>query len=228
MYDGACNWGQEKRENNMQKNILCFGDSNTWGYIPGSGERYEPEVRWPGVMAAALGAGYHISEDGLNGRTTGFDFPWADCRNGQSGLPYALLSQRPLDLLIIALGINDLTVVDSSFSAKSASGLIRRARMLQAVPDAGTRIFKDDVKILIVAPAPVHPDYDRMFNAEYYADSCRLAERYRVMAQENGVEYLNAGDYAAASPVDCVHYTPESHRDLGLAIAQKVREMLGD
>ena len=66
----------------MQKNILCFGDSNTWGYIPGTGERYAPEVRWPGVMAAALGAGYHISEDGLNGRTTGFDFPWADCRGG--------------------------------------------------------------------------------------------------------------------------------------------------
>ena len=219
---------RKKRERNMQKNILCFGDSNTWGYIPGTGERYAPEVRWPGVMAAALGAGYHISEDGLNGRTTGFDFPWADCRNGQSGLPYALLSQRPLDLLIIALGINDLTVVDSAFSAKSAAGLIRKARMLQAVPDAGTHIFRDDVKILIVAPAPVHPDYDRMFNAEYYADSCRLAERYREMAQENGVEYLNAGDYAEASPVDCVHYTPESHRDLGLAIAQKVREILGN
>ena len=162
----------------------------------------------------------HISEDGLNGRTTGFDFPWADCRNGQSGLAYALLSQRPLDLLIISLGINDLTVVDSAFSAKSAAGLIRRARMLQAVPDAGTRIFRGDVKILIVAPAPVHPDYDRMFNQAYYADSCRLAERYREMAQENGVEYLNAGDYAKASPVDCVHYTPESHRDLGLAIAR--------
>ena len=210
----------------MQKNILCFGDSNTWGYIPGTGERYAPEIRWPGVIASALGAGYHISEDGLNGRTTGFDFPWADCRNGQSGLSYALLSQRPLDLLIIALGINDLTIVDSSFSAKSAAGLIRRARMLQAVPDAGTRIFRDDVKILIVAPAPVHPDYDRMYNTEYYADSCRLAERYREMALENEVEYLNAGNYAEASPVDCIHFTPESHRNLGLAIAQKVREIL--
>ena len=208
------------------KNILCFGDSNTWGYIPGTGERYAPDVRWPGVLAAELGAEYRISEDGLNGRTTGFDFPWADCRNGQSGLPYALLSQRPLDLLIIAVGINDLTVVDSAFSAKSAAGLIRRARMLQAVPDAGTRIFKDDVKILIVAPAPVHPDYDRMFNLEYYEDSCRLAERYREMAQENEVEYINAGDYAEASPVDCVHYTEESHQRLGLAIAEKVREIL--
>ena len=212
----------------MQKNILCFGDSNTWGYIPGTGERYAPDIRWPGVLAAALGAGYHISEDGLNGRTTGFDFPWADCRNGQSGLPYALLSQRPLDLLIISLGINDLNVVDAAFSARSAAGLIRRTRMLQAVPDACTRIFRDETRILIVAPAPVLPDFDQRFNQVYYAESCLLADRYREMAEENGVEYLNAGDYAVASPVDCVHYTPESHRNLGLAIARKVREMLGD
>ena len=212
----------------MQKNILCYGDSNTWGYIPGTGERYAPEVRWPGVLAAALGEGYHISEDGLNGRTTSFDFPWADCRNGQTGLPYALLSQRPLDLLIISLGINDLNVVDAAFSARSAAGLIRRTRMLQAVPDACTRIFRDETRILIVAPAPVLPDFDQRFNQVYYAESCLLADRYREMAEENGVEYLNAGDYAVASPVDCVHYTPESHRNLGLAIARKVREMLGD
>ena len=212
----------------MQKNILCYGDSNTWGYIPGTGERYAPEIRWTGVLAAALGEGYHISEDGLNGRTTSFDFPWADCRNGQTGLPYALLSQRPLDLLIISLGINDLNVVDAAFSARSAAGLIRRTRMLQAVPDACTRIFRDETRILIVAPAPVLPEFDQRFNQVYYAESCLLADRYREMAEENGVEYLNAGDYAVASPVDCVHYTPESHRNLGLAIARKVREMLGD
>ena len=212
----------------MEKNILCFGDSNTWGYTPGTGERYPRNVRWPGVLAEALGEGYHISEDGINGRTTGYDFPWGDCRNGQSGLAYALLSQRPLDLLIIAVGINDLTVVDSNLSAKSAAGLIRRARMLQAVPDAGTYIFRDDVKILIVAPAPVHPDYDKTFDIEYYEDSCRLAKLYKAMAEENGVEYLNAADYAQASPIDCVHYTEESHKKLGLAIAEKVREMLGE
>ena len=51
-------------------------------------------------------------------------------------------------------------------------------------------------------------------------------EPFQLNRAENGVEYLNAGDYAEASPVDCVHYTPEAHRNLGLAIAQKVREIL--
>ncbi len=40
----------------MKKTVLCFGDSNTWGYIPGGDcDRYAPDVRWPGVMQAALG-----------------------------------------------------------------------------------------------------------------------------------------------------------------------------
>ena len=211
----------------MEKTILCYGDSNTWGYTPGTGERYAFHVRWTGVMAKALGEGYHICEDGLNGRTTSFDFPWSECKNGQSGLPYALLSQKPLDLLIIALGINDLTVVDSSYSAQSCGALIRRTRMLQAVPDAGTPIFPNGVKILIAAPAPVHPDYDRMYQKVFYEDSCCLAEKYRIMAEENGIYYLNTADYACASPIDCVHFSEQSHKALGLAMAEKVKEILG-
>ncbi|MCR5089364.1 MAG: SGNH/GDSL hydrolase family protein [Oscillospiraceae bacterium] len=211
----------------MKKNILCFGDSNTWGYTPGSGVRYSPEVRWPGVMAAELGESYRVLEDGLSGRTTAYDFPWADCRNGMTALPYALFSQKPLDLLILALGINDLTVVDSALSARSAGGLIRKVRLLQAVPDSAGPIFAGDIRILVLAPAPVHPDYDRMYGTSYYQESCRLAARYKTMAEENGVFYLNGGDYASASPVDCVHFPQEAHRRLGLAAAGKVREIFG-
>ncbi|WP_022867918.1 GDSL-type esterase/lipase family protein [Schaalia vaccimaxillae] len=211
-----------------RKNILCFGDSNTWGYTPGTGERYAPNVRWPGVMADKLGAGYHVAEDGISGRTTSFDFPWSESKNGQSALPYALLSQKPLDLLIIALGINDLSVVDSSFSAQSAAALIRRTRMLQAVPDAQTPIFPNGVKILIAAPAPVHPDYDEQFQKSYYQESLLLTPKYSSMAHDNGVYCLNVGDYASASPLDCVHFSEESHYRLGEAMAEKVKEIFGD
>ena len=99
--------------------------------------------------------------------------------------------------------------------------------MFQAVPDSGTSVFPNGEKILIAAPAPVHPDYDRMYAISYYEESCRLAEKYRLMAEENGVYYLNVGDYASASPIDCIHFSPESHKALGLAMAEKVKEILG-
>ena len=56
----------------MGKRILCIGDSNTWGYIPGSGERYEKNVRWTGKLAQTLGENYEVIEEGMNGRTTAF------------------------------------------------------------------------------------------------------------------------------------------------------------
>lgn len=211
----------------MTKNILCFGDSNTWGYTPGTGVRYERNVRWPGVMARELGESFHVIEDGLSGRTTAFDFPWGECRNGLTALPYSLLAQKPLHLLILALGINDLTVADSAYSAKCAGGLIRKARMMQAVPDGNTDIFPEGLKILVLAPAPVHPDYDRMYDLKIYEESLRLSSCYRKMAEENGVYFLDAGRFASASPVDCVHFTREAHSALGLAAAEKVKEIFG-
>ena len=53
-----------------KKKILCFGDSLTWGYIPGSGhERFSEKIRWPKVLQKALGEDFEIIEEGLNSRT---------------------------------------------------------------------------------------------------------------------------------------------------------------
>lgn len=57
------------------RHILCYGDSNTWGYTPGTGERHAPDVRWTGVLRRLLGEGWEVLEEGMNGRTTVFDNP---------------------------------------------------------------------------------------------------------------------------------------------------------
>ena len=52
------------------RTLLCFGDSNTWGYIPGSnGRRFPREVRWPVRLQLALGDDWEVIAEGLNGRT---------------------------------------------------------------------------------------------------------------------------------------------------------------
>jgi lysophospholipase L1-like esterase len=90
------------------KTILCYGDSNTWGYIPGTGERYASHVRWPGVLQNALGNGYVIIEEGLCGRTTVWDDPIEEYRSGKEYLIPCLKSHAPLDLVVLMLGSNDL------------------------------------------------------------------------------------------------------------------------
>ena len=57
------------------KHILCYGDSNTHGYIP-SGGRYDDDTRYTGILAKLLGSDYRIIEEGLNSRTSSFDDPF--------------------------------------------------------------------------------------------------------------------------------------------------------
>ena len=86
------------------KHVLYFGDSNTWGYVPGSGQRFPLEGRWPGVLQARLGSDWRVIEEGLNGRTTIHEDPERDGRNGRRFLGPLLESHAPLDLLILMLG----------------------------------------------------------------------------------------------------------------------------
>ena len=94
-----------------KRSILCFGDSLTWGWIPVKESaptlRYPYEQRWTGAMAAKLGEGYHIIEEGLSARTTSLDDPNDPRLNGSAYLPSALASHLPLDLVILMLGTND-------------------------------------------------------------------------------------------------------------------------
>ena len=94
----------------MKNRILCIGDSNTWGYMPGSGKRYEKEVRWTGRIAQALQQEYEVIEEGMNGRTTAFT---DRIEPGTCALDYlypCLISQFPLDYIIVMLGTNDTKI----------------------------------------------------------------------------------------------------------------------
>ncbi|MBC7812535.1 MAG: hydrolase, partial [Burkholderiales bacterium] len=90
------------------KSIVCFGDSNTWGYDPVSKGRFARDKRWTGVLRQTLGEGYLIIEEGLNGRTTVWDDPIGYFKNGRDYLIPCLDTHCPFDLITIMLGTNDL------------------------------------------------------------------------------------------------------------------------
>ncbi len=90
------------------RTVLCYGDSNTWGFDPARQRRFPRELRWPGRLQAALGADWHVVEEGLNGRTTTLDSPLAPGKNGLSYLAPCRDSHAPLDCVVIYLGTNDL------------------------------------------------------------------------------------------------------------------------
>ena len=92
----------------MIKSILAFGDSNTWGLIPGSKEkeRYPWDKRWTGILQEKCN-NVHVIEEGLCGRTSAFEDALRYGRSALAILPALLESHYPLDAAIIMLGTND-------------------------------------------------------------------------------------------------------------------------
>lgn len=209
----------------MVRNILCFGDSNTWGYDPATSHRFPPAVRWTGVMARELGDDYQVIEEGLNGRTTRWDDPISPGRNGLAYLTPCLESHHPLDMVLIMLGTNDLKQrfhLSASDIAESAGSLAGMAKHV-ATTAAGL-----PAHILLVAPPPVAmlTDFDEMF-AGAEAKSRQFSRYYRQAAGWHGVAFFDAGAVIESSPLDGIHFEADSHNTLGIALANEVRATLG-
>ena len=205
--------------------VVAFGDSNTWGYEPGAGVRLAPETRWTGVMQLELGPAWRVIEEGLNGRTTVFDDPIEPDRRGSDYLPPCLRSHAPLDLLIIALGCNDLKQRFSASAGDIANGAERLIQMARAEP-VGPRGAPP--AIILVAPPPLGrlSEFAEMF-AGGTEKSKLLAARYREVAERNGVGFVDAGEFVVCSDRDGIHFEADQHAILGRAMAAAARMVLG-
>ena len=201
------------------KNILCFGDSNTYGLIPFGG-RLDEHTLWTRVLSSLLGKDYWIHEEGLNGRTTGLDDPVWPGRNALDYLDLCLETHEPLDLTILMLGTNDLKICFSPSPEAIASRLRILAEKIQQASHA----------LLIVSPVPLGEKMSTGpcaadFPPESVAVSHQLSSALRETADACGAWFLDAGDYAEVSDIDSVHITPDGHRSLAHAVYEKLRSM---
>ena len=115
------------------KEILCFGDSNTYGLIPGTTRRYDRETRWTGILAEKLyDKGYRIIEEGLCGRTSVFDDATRDGRNGAKVLPMLLETHAPLDQVVLMLGTNDCKTYNHASADRIGKGIEKLIQQIES------------------------------------------------------------------------------------------------
>jgi lysophospholipase L1-like esterase len=204
--------------------IVAFGDSNTWGHDPVTGTRFAPEVRWPGVMAAALGREHRVIEEGLSGRTTVFDDPLEPNRRGADYLAPCLRSHAPLDLVIIALGCNDMKARFNVSAAEIAQGAERLVAMAQA-ESVGPNWTRP--RVLLVAPPPLAKlgAFAEMFRGAE-AKSRDIAARYAEVAERRRIGFVDSGQFVHCSDLDGFHFEADQHEILGKALAEAVRMVL--
>jgi len=203
--------------------VLCYGDSNTFGWVRAAEGRLERAKRWPGVLAAELGPDWHVIEEGLGGRTTVFDDPLEPGRNGRTYLAPCLASHEPVDLLVLFLGTNDLKArfgVPAADIAAGAGALVTIA--LESLAGPGTT----PPRVLVLGL----PRLGRLSElAEMFAGAeekaARLPEHLRAVAAALGAHFLDLGELLAYSDADGIHLDEPGHRTTGEAVAGAVRAL---
>lgn len=206
MINGA--YSLYRESDTIMKQLLCFGDSNTWGLIPGTTERYAWGTRWTSILQEKLEKDIHVVEEGLCGRTTIFEDIYRNGRRGLSTLPLVLETQYPVDAAILMLGTNDCKSHYNNSAYKIAKGLA------QCV-DELLRYLSPD-KILIVSPihlgeAVWEENYDPEFGEKSVEVSKDLKREYQKIAKEKQVHFLAASDYVGPSKTDREHLDEAGH-----------------
>lgn len=211
----------------MMKNILCYGDSNTYGYDPDTGKRHDRNIRWTGRLQKILGDHYNVIEEGCNGRTTDYALPEEPWRNGMTTIHACIYTHKPVDLVILMLGTNDLKDAFHA-EAEDIAGNIRK--YLELIHSFTKEKQEHPAEILLMAPAclgkgiSVTSPFSGEFSEASRQKSLKLAELYRKAAEEAGCMFLNASDYVKVSDADSLHLDNEAHYALAHAIAEKILE----
>lgn len=204
--------------------LMCFGDSNTWGYSAADGRRFPRNVRWTGVLQAELGSNYAVIEEGLNGRTTVWEDPIEGDKMGRRHLPPLLQSHAPLDLVVMMLGTNDLKKRFSAHASDIAAGagaLVDIITASQAGPAGAAPA------VLLIAPPPLGKlsALEGMF--EGGAEKSRdLGGHYREVARLRGCHVMDAAEIIRSSDLDGIHLEEKDHLALGQAVARYVKKIL--
>ena len=168
------------------KKIICFGDSNTYGYDPSTGGRFDENTRWPKRLQKLLGDDYEIFEEGQNGRTIANADPWEG--GTKCGMDYVLPmleTKHPVDLLIIMLGTNDLKVKFNLPAADIAGSLQMMLSKIKAF--CRDYINCPDMKILVVSPLSLSEPFSESYFEPFFCGAVAV-EKVKELAKSISIE----------------------------------------
>ncbi len=199
--------------NDSAVRILCFGDSNTWGYTPKTKERYSKNIRWSSLLQKKLGDNYEIIEEGLNSRTTRLDDPKNEGKNGKAYLLPCLESQNPVDIIILFLGTNDLKERFNCTSNQIAEGI---EELLEIIKTKAIDKDNNMSKIILVCPTIVDESVEGTEEKYLGAEekSRKLPGLYEQIAKKWNISFLNLQEHLTPSKKDGYHLDPESHQKI--------------
>lgn len=212
-----------------RKRIVCFGDSNTWGYNADTGGRFGEEVRWTSRLQKLLGEEWEVISEGLSGRTAVCEDPLFEGLNGMTYLHPCLMSHSPVELCIIMLGTNDTKERLSLTGMNIAQGITRlavKARSVRAGADGS------GVNVMVVCPPSIGKKYADSEIAQSMGKGCdrkskELSRHLETLLGMEGIPFFDSGNRIGMNNSDCMHLDSKGHHEMALAIAGLVNGETG-
>ena len=207
------------------KNILCFGDSNTWGYDPSTQTRFSKDIRWTGVLQQLLGSKYNIIEEGLNGRTTnvnekqdhglGYFRPF---RSAMDLLSVLIETNSPLDLIIVMLGTNDLKT-----NFNQSSEMIAKNMRLVCESIINNDYFQSK-SVILVSPTHINEESPNLLDSFIGTTqaSQSFSNSYRKISDDLNLYFVDASESVKTNKIDGLHWDSKQHSDFANSLFNKI------
>lgn len=200
------------------KTIVCYGDSNTWGYSPRE-DRYPRSIRWANILQKLLGSDYEVSSEGLPGRTFASVNPAKPFLTGITHLKSIIETHNPVDLMIVMLGTNDVKLMYNLTAEDIAKHLEETIVLIQ----------KDIKNVLVICPPGIIIPENNDLNPEFVKGleiSKQLPPLYKAVAEKYSCGFINAGEHIVSSKVDGFHLDASEHEKLAGVIAGVVTKII--
>lgn len=205
------------------KKILCFGDSNTYGFIPQSGLRYDKNTRWTGILQSLCGSDFSIIEGGCNNRTAFVDNPAGAEQTGYKILP-EYFTKDYFDIVVLAIGINDLQLFFKPTLKEFEQGIEKLIKI--------TKDLSPNAKIILVCPSKLDLAgiksgvFNFQFDEISVEKSYHLPQIYKKLAEKHACKLVDLNEIAKVSPLDGLHFSAESHKTIAENLYKNLKQTI--
>ena len=198
------------------KKIICYGDSNTFGFNPKDGTRFDENTRWTSLLQNYLGEEYEVVNEGMCDRTGFVNNPKGSLFSAPKHFPKIISNSNKSDILILWIGTNDLQFqynISIDMIEKGLKNLIKSA--------------KDKVEKIIVVPPVIlnNKILDGFFSFQFDETSIEksknIGQIYKTLADTYQCKFFDINEFVHPSDIDGLHYDENSHK----IIAEKLTEL---
>lgn len=200
------------------KKVLCYGDSNTFGFNPADGSRFDENTRWTALLQKNLGENYKVIEEGANNRMGFLNNPSGFLYSSQKHFPSIISKNNDTDFLILAIGTNDLQFRYDIDFKEIEIGL---KNLLS--------VAKKNTKTIILIPPVILSEniLDGYFRVQFdetsIAKSKQVGGIYRQIADEFECRLFDLNEFVKPSSLDGLHYDELSHKLIAKNLANIIK-----